>query len=544
MKILLGQINPTIGDFAGNTQKILRVIESAREKKADVVVFPEMCLCGYQPEDLVLHKAFVEEMEEWLEKIAAASKNLMVVVGMVRRNPAKGEKPLFNTAAVMQDGKFIGFEDKCLLPTYDVFDEKRYFESSKSVKIWNYKGKKIALMICEDIWQHAGLVEYTDYEHDPVLDLVKEKPDFLINISSSPYHFQKPEVRIKVCAASAKTLKCPVFLCCQVGGNDQIIYDGYSIFVDAEGKLRQSAAGFKEDELLVDLDNPPSLQEFKYDALQDLYSALVLGVRDYFHKQGFKKGCLGLSGGIDSALVACIAADALGKENVLALVMPSRFSSSESMKDAKLLAKNLQIESMEISIEGPFQAYLDLLEPHFKGKKFDVTEENMQARVRGMILMAISNKLGYIVLGTGNKSELALGYCTLYGDMAAGLGVISDLTKERVYSLSRWINRKKEIIPQSIIERVPTAELRPNQKDTDSLPEYAIVDAVLQDYVEEFLSAEEIAKKQKLSLDIVEDLIHRIHAAEYKRRQAAPGLRVSRKAFGVGRRYPIVQKWK
>ncbi|MFI5334560.1 MAG: nitrilase-related carbon-nitrogen hydrolase, partial [Chlamydiales bacterium] len=344
MRVLLGQINPTIGDFQGNTEKILRVMERAREKRAEIVVFPEMSLCGYQPEDLVMHAAFVEEMHRWLEKIVQASKGLMVVVGLVRRNPTGGEKPLFNSAAVVQDGKFVGFEDKCLLPTYDVFDEKRYFESGKLIHIWNYKGKKIAVTICEDIWQHAGLVEYTNYAHDPIVDLVPQKPDLLINISASPYHFQKRDVRIQVCAANAKSLRCPVLLCCQVGSNDQLVFDGYSLYVDAEGDLRQYAAGFKEDEMLVDLDHTSSRIAFEYDALHDLYNALVLGLRDYFHKQGFKKGCLGLSGGIDSALVACIAADALGKENVLALAMPSRFNSPGSVSDARQLAQNLQIE--------------------------------------------------------------------------------------------------------------------------------------------------------------------------------------------------------
>lgn len=544
MRILIGQINPTIGDFQGNTQKILRVIEHAREKRAEIVVFPEMSICGYQPEDLVMHQEFVEGMQSYLEKIVQASSGLMVIVGLVRHNPTGGEKPLFNSAAVIENGKLLGFQDKCLLPTYDVFDEKRYFESGKGSGVWKYKGKKIAIMICEDIWQHAGLVEYTNYDYDPVAELAAHKPDLLINISASPYHFQKPEVRIKVCAASAKTLHCPVILACQVGANDQLVFDGYSLYVDAEGKFRQVGAGFKEDEMLIDLDAKPSGQEFKYDGLSDLYSALVLGVRDYFHKQGFKKGCLGLSGGIDSALVACIAKDALGKENVLAVGMPSRFSSASSLVDAKELAHNLQIDFIETVIEGPFEAYLDLLEPHFKGKPFDVTEENMQARIRGMILMSISNKHGYLVLGTGNKSELALGYCTLYGDMCAGLGVISDLMKTQVYALSHWINREKEIIPVSIIQKVPSAELRPNQKDSDSLPEYDLVDKVLEAYVEGFLSAEEISEKYKLSLPLVKDLIRRIHSAEYKRRQAAPGIRVSRKAFGVGRRYPIVQKWK
>ncbi len=543
LRVLAAQLNPIVGDLEGNTKKILQTLEHARKQKVDLVVFPEMAICGYPPEDLLLHAAFVEAIQPQLDKIIKASQGLMVVVGLVRKNPSRTEKPLFNTAAIIQNGKLLGYEDKCLLPTYDVFDERRYFEPGAAAQVWELKGQKIAVMICEDIWQHSGFVEYSNYMHDPVVDLAPAKPDLLINISASPYQYQKPDVRIKVCAKSAKTLNCPVILCCQVGGNDQLVFDGYSLLVDAQGELRKMAKGFEEDNLLIDFAELPPPFKFTYDDVGDLYRALVLGARDYFHKLGFTKCCLGLSGGIDSALVACIAVDALGKENVLALAMPSRFSSPSSLADAHELTRRLGIDLTEISIEAPFETFLQLLEPHFEGKAFDVTEENLQARVRGIILMAFSNKLGYIVMSTANKSEMAMGYSTLYGDMCGGLAVISDVTKTQVYQLCRWLNRQKERIPKSIIDKPPSAELRPNQKDSDTLPDYAIVDAVLQAYVEEFLSPEEIVKKQKLSLELVRDLIHRIHLAEYKRRQAAPGIRVTKKAFRVGRRYPIVQGW-
>lgn len=543
MRILVAQLNPIVGDFEGNTRKIIQLLDHARSKQADVVVLSELVLCGYPPEDLLLHSSFIDANQKYLEKIVQASSRLMVILGMVRRNPANKEKPIFNSAAVIQDGKLVGFEDKQLLPTYDVFDERRYFEPGTTTQIWEFKGKKIGVMICEDIWQHAGIVNDTYYAHDPVLDFLSLKPDIVLNLSSSPYQFQKPSTRVKVCAKCAKTLNCPVILCCQVGANDQLVFDGYSLCVNREGQLVQVAKGFEEDEMLIDLNAPMKPCEFSYDPIEDLYHALVLGVRDYFHKQGFKKGCLGLSGGIDSALVACIAADALGKENVLAITMPSRYSSPGSITDSELLARHLGIELMCIPIEKPFQSFLELLQPFFQGKPQDVAEENMQARIRGLILMAISNKHGYIVMSTGNKSEMALGYCTLYGDMAGGLGVISDVTKQQVYHLARWLNRHQEVIPQSIIDKIPSAELRPNQKDTDSLPEYAIVDHVLQGYVEESLSPEEIAQKYNIAIEMVIDLVRRIHRAEYKRRQAPPGIRVTKKAFNIGRRYPIVQGW-
>lgn len=545
MKIVVAQRNPTVGDMKGNTRKIVESIASGKRQGADIVLFSELALCGYPPEDLLLHPPFIAAQEVHLEKIVEASKGVFVVVGTVRRNPRREEKAICNSAALICDGQLLGFVDKQLLPTYDIFDERRYFEPGKETPIWEYKQKRFAVLICEDIWQHAGeeYIGYTRYVKDPVLDLKGQGIDFMLNLSSSPYHFQKPMLRFAVCAKSCKTLHCPLILCCQVGGNDELVFDGYSAYLDAKGHIRQIAKGFQEDEMLVDLAKEPPACTFVPDDLHDLYQALVLGVRDYMHKQGFKKGCLGLSGGIDSALVACIAVDALGRENVLALSMPSRYSSPGSVTDAQLLAKNLGIELMRISIEEMYTSALDTLQPHFQGKAEDVTEENLQARLRGLTLMALSNKFGYIVLSTGNKSEMALGYCTLYGDMAGGLSVISDVNKQQVYALCHWLNRKGQIIPQTIFDKPPSAELKTDQRDSDTLPDYALLDAVLQGYVEEGLSPEQIAQKHALALPQVNDLIHRIHLAEYKRRQAAPGIRVSKKAFRVGRRYPIVQGW-
>lgn len=543
MRIMVAQLNPTVGNLDGNTYKIIQAIHQAKERGADLILFPELTICGYPPEDLLYHMAFVDQIEKKLELITAASSRITVVVGLVRRNLGKGEKRLFNSAAVIADGEILGFHDKWLLPTYDVFDERRYFEPGTSMQTWECAGKRFGVLICEDIWQHAGYVEATHYARDPVVELALLKPDVLLNLSASPYQFQKPDVRTKVCAQSAKTIGAPMLLCCEVGGNDQLIFDGYSLFMNKKGQICQLGKGFEEDMMLVDLEAASCPVPFVHDPFQDLYRALVLGVRDYLTKQGFTKGCLGLSGGIDSALVACIAVEALGKENVLGISMPSRYSSASSIEDAKALAKNLGIDLWHIPIDPPFQAFTTLLEPHFQGRSPDVTEENLQARTRGVILMAISNKFGHIVLSTGNKSEMAMGFCTLYGDMCGGLGVISDVTKGQVYALAKWINREREIIPRSTIEKPPSAELRPGQKDTDSLPEYPVVDAVLQAYVEEFLPLEEISEKYGIPIEVVHDLVRRIHCAEYKRRQAAPGIRVSKKSFRVGRRYPIVQGW-
>lgn len=543
MKIALAQINPIVGSFCKNREKILLYIDKARQQGASIVVFPEMALCGYPPEDLLLMPSFIKAMKEELDKILPATQGITVILGMVRKNPSGEEKGLYNTAAIMDNGELIGFQDKTLLPDYDVFTERRYFEPAPSNKIWNLAEKRIAITICEDIWQHAELVEYTSYVRDPIIELALQAPDLMINLSASPFYIHRHEIRLSVAQAAAKTVKCPVLLCNQVGGNDSLIFDGCSVHVNQLGQLVQYAKRFEEDLLLVDLDKDYPECEIVSNPIEDLYDALVLGVRDYFHKQGFSRACFGLSGGIDSSVVACVAKEALGSENVLALALPSRYSSEESFKDSQTLAHKLQISLKEISIEKPFEAFLQTLAPFFKGEEPDVTEENLQARIRSVLLMAFSNKFGYLVLGTGNKSEMAMGYTTLYGDMSGGLGVLSDVSKQQVYALARWINRTEEIIPHAILEKVPSAELRPNQKDSDSLPEYSIVDQVLSAYVEEHYSPEEIANRYHLSLPLVKELVRKIHLNEYKRKQAPPGLRVTKKAFTVGRRFPIVQHW-
>jgi NAD+ synthase (glutamine-hydrolysing) len=545
MKILVAQLNPTVGDLDKNTQKILDAMDHGRKVGAEIVLCPELSICGYPPEDLVYHRSFIDSMELHLERIAKASKGITVLVGLARRAVLEGEKHLHNSAAIISNGHILGFQDKWLLPTYDVFDERRYFEPGHGTRVWEIGGKRVGVIICEDIWQHAGYVDYTRYERDPVLALKPLKPDVLLNLSASPYQFQKPDIRVDVCAKAAKTLGCPVILCCQVGANGQIIFDGYSVHVNEEGKLCHLGKGFQEDKMLVDLEANICPCPFKYDTMGNLVEALSLGVKDYFAKFGFSKACLGLSGGIDSALVAYIAKKALGKENVLGISMPSRYTREGSRDDAKDLAERLGIQFKEIPIEGPFNEFLNLLQPYFEGKESDITEENLQARIRGIILMAMSNKHGYIVLSTGNKSEVALGYATLYGDMCGGLGVIADVTKTKVYDLCRYINKVegKEVILESIIKRAPSAELRPDQIDLDSLPEYGVIDNVLEGYVENYLSIDEISEKYGIGQELVLDLVQRIHAAEYKRRQGPPILRVSKKSFGVGRRYPIVQNW-
>ncbi len=541
MKIFAAQINPLVGDLDGNTKKILHFLDRARIQKAEIVLFPELSLCGYPPEDLLFFPKFIEKVEEHLETIIKGTKGLFVVVGLPRNNNDKGQL-FFNSAAIIYDGKLLGFQDKTLLPNYNVFNEARYFEPAKERKIWTYKDKKIGVLICEDAWEHSADIAETRYWIDPVKDMAKLKPDLMLILSASPYYFKKKSLRTKIYGKVAKTLKSPVVMCNQVGANDQLVFDGHSLFFDKNGTLLQSAEGFVEEELLVDTNYtlPLSSEE---DPIGDLYHALVLGVKDYFGKQGFSKACLGLSGGVDSALTACIASDALGSHNVLGLRMPSRFSSLSSIEDAGVLANNLRIELMDFPIDNLFQEFLTYLSPVFLGKPFGTAEENLQARIRGMILMAVSNKLGHIVISTGNKSELATGYMTLYGDMCGGLGVINDVSKTLVYKLASWINRNKEIIPQSIITKAPSAELRANQTDQDELPPYNIVDLVLEEYLENHKSVEEIAKMHNIGIDIVRDLVERIHMAEYKRRQGPPGICVTKKAFSKGRIFPIVQGW-
>ena len=545
MKILAAQINPIVGDLAGNTHQVLSVLERASTSGVDLVVFSELTLCGYPPEDLLLRKEFLQGMDVHLQRVIHASKGLVVVIGAVRQNIKGKGLPLFNSAAIIEDGSLLGFQDKCLLPNYNVFNERRYFEPGGSITPWEVCGKKVGVLVCEDIWFHAGFKYSADYERDPVLELEAHGIDLLLNLSASPYFFQKPEVRLAICSKAAQSLKCPVVMCCQVGANTELIFDGYSFAVDKKGDLKRLAPGFKEADLVVDLKALNGSFSYTWNEQEDLLNALILGLKDYFSKNGFSKACLGLSGGIDSALVAYIAMHALGKDNVLAVMLPSKFSSNESFEDASFLIKNLQIKDLNIAIKEPYESFLSLLSPVFSSQTFDVTEENIQARIRSLILMALSNKEGHILLATSNKSELAIGYSTLYGDASGALAVIGDLLKSKVFSLCHYINEKEgaEIIPRSILTKPPSAELRPNQKDTDSLPEYSVLDLILEEYIEHYLSIDEIAHKHGLSRELVFNLVEKIYSAEYKRRQGPPVLRVSKKAFGCGRRYPIVQGW-
>jgi NAD+ synthase (glutamine-hydrolysing) len=544
MRIFAAQINPTIGALEQNTAKVLAALERAKKAKAEIVIFPELTLSGYFPDDLLLDPTFIDACAAKLEEIRPKTVGLFVCIGLPRRNPSGKEKFLHNSVAVFNDGKLLGYKDKTLLPTYDVFDERRYFEPGHEEPIWEFRGKKIAVTICEDVWQHSGNVGYTNYRRNPVLDLKKKRPDLLLNLSGSPYYFNRKDARLSVFRSVATTLGCPIVLVNQVGANDQLVFDGHSLHLNAKGELIQIAKGFVEDDLIVDLGADTGRCPVPENGIKDLYSALVLGVRDYFHKQGFKKAILGLSGGIDSALVACIAKEALGAENLLCLGLPSRYSSPTSVKDAEALALILGAAFKVISIDDIFQTYLDLLEPMFKKSSSDVTEENLQSRIRGMILMAFCNKEGSLLLNTGNKSEMAMGYTTLYGDMAGGLGVLHDVSKLAIYKLVAFVNREAEVIPQEIIDKVPSAELKENQTDFDTLPPYEVLDPVIEDYIEEGLSSVAIAKKRGLDLKRIEEIIHKIHLAEYKRRQAPIGIRVTQKAFSKGRYVPIVQKWK
>lgn len=543
MRVLLAQINPVIGDIKGNTEKIISWIKQARKDNVDLVLFPELCICGYPPEDFLLMPHFLDAIEQSLQLIIQECKQIAAVVGLPRKNLDLKEKSYFNSAAIIECQTLLGFQDKTLLPTYDVFDERRYFEPASSIRLWKISGKKVAITICEDIWQHSDQLKFVDYRRDPIDELRSYHPDVLLNLSASPFSMGKIQQRFHAGCKAALSCECPILFCNQVGGNDSLIFDGYSFYADAAGQILRCANGFKEDFLLIDLEEEMDPITIQTDPLKELYQALILGVQDYFRKSGFDKACIGLSGGIDSALVACIAVEALGSENVFGVAMPSRFSSEGSLKDARQLASKLKISLREISIEEPFQSYLNILTPHFENKPSDTAEENLQARTRGMILMALSNKLGYIVLSTGNKSELAMGYSTLYGDMCGGLAVISDLTKMQVYALSNWINQNEEIIPWNTILKPPSAELRLNQKDSDNLPPYDVIDNVLQGYIEEHKSPEEIMREHGYPSEIVFNLIQRIHRNEYKRKQSPPGLRISEKAFSVGRKFPIVQRF-
>jgi NAD+ synthase (glutamine-hydrolysing) len=543
MNIGIAQINSVIGDFPGNVKRILAAYRECLEAGADLVVTPELSLVGYPPRDLVFKSQFVPKCLQALDYLAGEIREVPLLVGYVdHHHPSRPGKPFRNAAAWLENGKIQHRVWKTLLPTYDVFDERRYFEPGESSEpiLWN--GRRIGVTICEDIWTEDYL-QRPFYDRDPVDELASKGIDLLLNLSASPFHLGKPLLRRAMIGGIARKAKVPVVYCNAVGANDQLVFDGHSLVTDANGRVATQLAGFSETCVVVDPFSPVK-DEAPLDSCdaQELYQALVLGVRDYVTKCGFSSVCLGLSGGIDSALTAVIAADALGPENVRGLTMPSPYSSRGSVDDSFALAGNLGIRCDEVPIKNAFEAVKATMQPVFEGKAEDVTEENMQARIRGLMLMALSNKENHLLLTTGNKSELAVGYCTIYGDMCGGLAVISDLPKCRVYEISRWINREREIIPWNTIDKPPSAELRPDQKDQDTLPPYEILDAILSLYVENQLSADEIISRgyEEATVRWVQ---RRVDLNEWKRHQAAPGLRVTSKAFGIGRRMPIVQRF-
>ena len=540
MKIGFAQINCTVGDLRGNFEKILGAYERLSAAGADLILTPELAVTGYPPQDLVFKSQFVPQNFEVLERLRARVDRAALLVGFVDRNQGRG-KPFHNAAAFLEAGQPIRKTHKSLLPTYDVFDEDRYFEPARSVTPLNFRGKKIGVTICEDIWTEHYLPRPL-YDVEPVRSLVEQGAEVIVNLSASPFSINKSAIRHEMVAALARTYQRPICYCNAVGGNDQLIFDGNSIAVDAGGDVIAQLAAFAEDEAIVDTDST-STQPFQDpNVASDLFHGLSLGLRDYLAKCGFKSAVLGLSGGIDSAVVAAIAVEALGSDNVVGVSMPSPYSSQGSIDDALALARNLGIKCLQMPIANAFETFKAQFRDIFAGRPEDTTEENMQSRLRGMILMSLSNKFGHLLLTTGNKSELAVGYCTIYGDMAGGLAVISDVPKTLVYDLARWINREREIIPVSTIEKPPSAELKPGQTDQDTLPPYDVLDEILRQYVEENLSARDIIA-HGFDEKTVRWVQRRVDLNEYKREQAAPGLKVTSRAFGLGRRMPIAQKF-
>ena len=544
MKIALAQIDPTVGDFTGNIAKIIATSRRAAEQGARLVVFSELCVCGYPPADFLEKPSFLARCRSAVEEIAEATRELpaAVLVGVALHAPGDGGKPAVNAAVLLDRGQVLLEQHKRLLPFYDVFDEQRYFQRAKSQQVVELDGVRLAISICEDAWNDKDFWPHRLYSIDPMEELMRQNPQLHVNLSSSPFWHGKRELRLRMLSAIAKRDGIPVLLCNQVGGNDSILFDGSSVALNAQGELVAQAASFEEDLVIVDPFEAQPIAEPAEDETEAAYRALVLGTRDYVRKCGFSKVIVGLSGGIDSALVAAIAKDALGAENVLGIGMPSPYSSQGSIEDGRKLAANLGIRFELIAISGLFAEFTQALGPLFEGRKPDLTEENIQSRIRGNLLMALSNKFGSLVLTTGNKSEMAVGYCTLYGDMVGALAVIGDLVKTRVYAICSWLNREREIIPSAILEKPPSAELRPDQKDTDSLPPYDVLDPILEAYVERYETPEQIAHSYGFSHELVQQVVRLVERSEYKRQQAAPVLKVTRKSFGSGRRFPIAVK--
>jgi len=546
MHIGIAQINAVVGDFPGNAKRILAAYRECIENGAEIVVLPEMALVGYPPCDLLFKSQFVPKCLQALDYLADEVRDIPLIVGYVDECPADAiGKPYRNAAAFLHNGKVLHKIWKTLLPAYDVFDERRYFEPGENSKPIEWNGLRLGITICEDIWTEDYLHRPL-YQRDPIRELADHGVDVILNLSASPYSIGKPKRRFEMLAGVAQAAAKPLVYCNCIGGNDQLIFDGNSLALDAEGRPLAALNPFDEQCLVVDVSQQGSDQNLPDQICpeEECYKALVLGLRDYAHKCGFTKACLGLSGGIDSALTAAIACDALGSENVHGLTMPSQYSSNGSVGDSIKLSENLGMTCDTVPIGDAFESVKSAMRPVFGDLPEDLTEENMQARIRGVLLMSLSNKSDRMLLTTGNKSELAVGYCTMYGDMCGGLAVISDLPKMQVYAVSRWINREREIIPWDTISKPPSAELRPDQKDQDSLPPYDILDAILELYVEKHLSGSEIIEKHGFDEDVVRWVQRRVDLNEWKRSQAAPGLRVSSKAFGVGRRMPIAQRFR
>jgi NAD+ synthase (glutamine-hydrolysing) len=543
MKIALAQFNPTVGDFAGNSARILSLAAQAKQRAADLAVFSELCLCGYLPQDLLERPAFIDRNHQELKELAARIP-LPSIVGYAGRVKNGAGKSIANKAALICGGRVVFEQSKMLLPTYDVFDESRYFQPAERQSVFGFNGEQLGITICEDVWNDKNFWANLRYDRDPVTEIVGQGTTVLLNISASPYTIDKRSLRFEMLRSIAMNHHRPIIYVNQVGGDDSLIFDGASMAITPDGKVAAQAAAFEEDLVLFDtVTGQGEIHAQPHEEIAYAYRALVIGTYDYVRKCGFKKVLVGLSGGIDSAVVAATAVDALGAENVLGVSMPGPYSSEGSMRDAASLAKNLGIELVTLPITNVFDSYRKTLAQAFGERPADVTEENIQARIRGNYLMALSNKFGSMVLSTGNKSELAVGYCTLYGDMAGGLAVISDVPKLMVYELASWINRERELIPRSTLEKPPSAELRPNQKDEDSLPPYDVLDRILKAYIEDLRSPQEISDHYGFNLQLVRDIALRVDRSEYKRKQAAPGLKITSRAFGFGRPFPIAQKF-
>jgi NAD+ synthase (glutamine-hydrolysing) len=556
VKIALAQINPTVGDFVGNTKKILEYAARGGEMGASLVMFPELAVCGYPPADFLEKAAFIERAQQAVNELAewtAGKGRPAILCGTVMPATAKVGKQVRNVAVLLEGGEVKFVQQKMLLPFYDVFDEQRYFEAGLSQGLVCVAGEPLAVTICEDAWNDKGFWQEQMYTVDPVerlmaqwekqLDGLAGEQRVILNISASPYWQGKPAVREKMLAALAKRHGAYVAMTNQVGGNDSLVFDGASLVIRPDGEVAVRGASFAEDLVVFDTrDGDAIVREAGQDEVAAMWDALVLGTRDYVRKCGFSKALVGLSGGIDSAVVAAIAVEALGAENVVGVGMPTEYSSLGSIDDARALAKHLGVRFEMLPIHDVFAQFQAVLKPLFAGTTFGLAEENLQPRIRGTLLMALSNKFGALVLTTGNKSEMSTGYCTLYGDMVGALAVIGDVMKMKVYALSRYVNREREVIPWATIEKPPSAELRPEQRDTDSLPPYEVLDPILEAYVERYSSAEEIAEEQGVDVGLVKSVLQLVERSEYKRQQAAPVLKVTRKSFGMGRRFPIAVK--